>query len=311
MAGISSKAAGKGLDCGCGNKKGYNGNEIQAKEFSDGSGLDVYDFNARTYDQQIGRFIQIDPLTEDAGQDALTPYHFSGNNPSTFNDPDGKCPWCWGAFIGAAVEYGTQVAVNLAQGRSVGESLTRIDRNAIAISAGAGALSGGVSAFVPKTTAAKVLVQSGKIAIDAGESALQQYNDGGSVSLNQTVTDVVTNKVAGKLTENVTVHSTATIKTTENQLNRAQRIAAGDPKSSGRAATVQKLDNKLTNQKAANAGSQQAAEGTLSNGMQATGDALLGGNGKPPNSSQRLVQPPKLDLAPKDNTNQFIRPLRL
>ena len=61
MAGISSKAAGKGLDCGCGNKKGYNGNEIQAKEFSDGSGLDVYDFNARTYDQQIGRFIRKRP----------------------------------------------------------------------------------------------------------------------------------------------------------------------------------------------------------------------------------------------------------
>jgi RHS repeat-associated protein len=113
MAGINSKAAGKGLDCGCGNKKGYNGNEIQAKEFSDGSGLDVYDFNARTYDQQIGRFIQIDPLTEEAGQDALTPYHFSGNNPSTFNDPDGKCPWCVGAIIGGvggfaygAVKYG-------------------------------------------------------------------------------------------------------------------------------------------------------------------------------------------------------------
>jgi RHS repeat-associated protein len=307
MAGISSKAAGKGLDCGCGNKKGYNGNEIQAKEFSDGSGLDVYDFNARTYDQQIGRFIQIDPLTEEAGQDALTPYHFSGNNPSTFNDPDGKCPWCWGAIIGAVVEYGTQVGVNLAQGKSVKESLTNVDGNAILISAGAGALSGGTSAFIPKTTGAKVLVQSGKIAIDAGESALQQYNENGSVSFNQTVTDVGTNKVAGKLTENVTVHSTATIKTTEKQLDRAQRIATGDPKSSGRAATVQKLDNKVTNQKAANAGAQQAAEGALSNGMQATGDALLGGNGKPNSSSPRLVQPPKLDLAPKDNTNQFIR----
>jgi len=94
MAGISSKAAGKGLDCGCGNKKGYNGNEIQAKEFSDGSGLDVYDFNARTYNPQIGRFIQLDPLTEEGGQESLTPYHFSYNNPSTFSDPDGKCPFC-------------------------------------------------------------------------------------------------------------------------------------------------------------------------------------------------------------------------
>jgi RHS repeat-associated protein len=89
MSGISSKAAGK-LE----NKKGFNGNELQNKEFSDGSGLELYDFNARTYDQEIGRFIQIDPTPDDGDQESLTPYHFSGNNPSTFNDPNGKCPWC-------------------------------------------------------------------------------------------------------------------------------------------------------------------------------------------------------------------------
>jgi RHS repeat-associated protein len=76
------------------NKKGFNGNELQNKEFSDGSGLELYDFNARTYDQEIGRFIQIDPTPDDGDQESLTPYHFSGNNPSTFNDPNGKCPWC-------------------------------------------------------------------------------------------------------------------------------------------------------------------------------------------------------------------------
>jgi RHS repeat-associated protein len=94
MAGISSKAAGKGLDCGCGNKKGYNGNEIQSKEFTDGSGLELYDFNARTYDQQIGRFIQIDPMTDEGGQESLSPFHFSYNNPVLYSDPDGKCPLC-------------------------------------------------------------------------------------------------------------------------------------------------------------------------------------------------------------------------
>lgn len=67
----------------------------------------MYDFNARTYDQQIGRFIQIDPLSEEGDQESLTPYQFSGNNPSTFNDPDGKCPWCIGFIIGAAVDYAT------------------------------------------------------------------------------------------------------------------------------------------------------------------------------------------------------------
>jgi RHS repeat-associated protein len=85
MAGISSKAAGS-LD----NKKEYNGNELQSKEFSDGSGLEMYDFNARTYDQQLGRFFEIDPMTEEGGQESLSPYHFSYNNPIRYNDPSGK-----------------------------------------------------------------------------------------------------------------------------------------------------------------------------------------------------------------------------
>ncbi|MBO9154095.1 DUF6443 domain-containing protein [Chitinophaga sp. GCM10012297] len=88
MDGISGKAIYRPE-----NKYGYNGNELQSKEFSNGSGLELYDFNARTYDQQIGRFLQLDPLMED-NQEDLTPYHFSYNNPVTFSDPDGKCPIC-------------------------------------------------------------------------------------------------------------------------------------------------------------------------------------------------------------------------
>jgi RHS repeat-associated protein len=89
MAGISSKAAGK-LE----NKKGYNGNELQSKEFSDGSRLEFYNFNARTYDQQIGRFIQIDSLSDIAQQERLSPYHFGENNPVKISDPTGKCGPC-------------------------------------------------------------------------------------------------------------------------------------------------------------------------------------------------------------------------
>ncbi|MEJ7738918.1 MAG: DUF6443 domain-containing protein [Chitinophagaceae bacterium] len=107
MEGISSKAAG-----GVENRRGFNGNELQSTEFSDGSGLNVYDFNARTYDPQIGRFIQLDPKSEEADQESWSPYHFSYNNPVRYNDPDGRLPIIpiiWGLYeLGSAIYDGYQ-----------------------------------------------------------------------------------------------------------------------------------------------------------------------------------------------------------
>ena len=146
---------------------------FQGREYSWSTGL--YNFRARWYDPETGRWLSNDPIGISGG---LNQYVFCANNPVNMTDPDGRAPWM---LIGAAIGGGLDLAVQLAQGRSFSEV------NWVSVGAGAasGALGAGLGANVARLTASitarAALNAVGSAAIGAGVQTARNAIEGNNL----------------------------------------------------------------------------------------------------------------------------------
>jgi RHS repeat-associated protein len=85
MAGISDKALKAYYPK---NKYGFTGVELQNQEFANGSGLEEYEFGARFYDVQLGRWQAVDPQADKSVTES--PYSYAGNNSEANTDIGGN-----------------------------------------------------------------------------------------------------------------------------------------------------------------------------------------------------------------------------
>ena len=100
MAGISSKAIGK-LE----NKNKFNGIEHTLD-----LDLNQYDAFYRTMDPQLGRWWQIDPMTDVL--ESYSPYEGMGNNPINNEDPLGDFRTKFGAWLHKTFRGGGEISKN-------------------------------------------------------------------------------------------------------------------------------------------------------------------------------------------------------
>ncbi|PLK44213.1 DUF6443 domain-containing protein [Emticicia sp. TH156] len=142
--------------------------EYQNKEKESTFNLRRISFGARTYNASIGRFDGVDVLADEPEQVDKGPYTYNWNNPIRNIDPDGRAVTpLIGAILGAAVEYGTQVATNaLKNGKLDSDAFTKnINFTAIGLAAAEGAATQGASAGRKLLAKAAVTVANNVVSV--------------------------------------------------------------------------------------------------------------------------------------------------
>jgi len=110
----------------------------------------------RYYDAACGCFLSVDPVTAYGGDlRHFNRYAYAYSNPYRFNDPDGRCPSCFGFIIGAGLEVARQVVTGEIKDTSAGGLLKNGAK--ILVAGGSGAIGAGIGTQVAKLTASVAL----------------------------------------------------------------------------------------------------------------------------------------------------------
>ena len=195
MYALNSHAYGRTI-----NSYGYQGKEMQTTEFYDGTGLDEYDFEARFYDPQLGRWHNQDP-----GNQFASPYSAMGNNCVINSDPDGKIvPFviAVGAIIGGFLngiktdKKGGKFLDGFWRGALVGTVGGTIGQLAagsflsmVGWGAAEGAITGGLSAALNDENVISGALNGAEwgaafAAVTSGIESIKNYNDGFGLGTN-------------------------------------------------------------------------------------------------------------------------------
>jgi RHS repeat-associated protein len=138
------------------NPLNFNRYQFLNRELQIETGL--VDLMKRQYNPQTGQFTSQDPVIE--GQEHLSLYQYGWNNPILKSDPNGDCPNCVTAGIGALLKGGIELGGQLVAGKgSFRERLNNVDWADVGVEAAKGAIAGsGAGLF---TVAAAEIVGAG------------------------------------------------------------------------------------------------------------------------------------------------------
>ena len=165
---------------------------VDARIFSKGEETGLYYYGARYLDPKYSRWLSGDPALSDYIPKApiddeskkhnenlpgmggvfnvvnLHLYHYAGNNPIKYEDPDGRCiNFVIGPAVGFFTSVASEVGLRMASGQSFGDALNntfsdKTSRAVIATSTAIGALTAGVSGAIVTNAAKTATIQIAK-----------------------------------------------------------------------------------------------------------------------------------------------------